>query len=92
MDYLALLKSEHEQGFAYGREGVAWLIAEVERLRFFNEGIGEEIDELRDEVERLRRIEDALLATESLPPGREKVSAYITLAETLRANPRPGEG
>jgi hypothetical protein len=41
------------------------------------------------EVERLRKIEDELVATEQLPPGREKVLAYMALTETLARNPRP---
>jgi hypothetical protein len=46
-------------------------------------------NQLIAEVERLRRIEDELVATEQLPPGREKVLAYMTLTETLARNPRP---
>lgn len=66
-----------------------WLIAEVERLRFFNKGIGKENDELHIEIERLRRIEDAVIKDRDSHIDFGALWGGLECLSALEANPRP---
>lgn len=43
------------------------------------------------EVDRGRKIEDAVIVVRDTPPGRPRIAAFIVMLATLEANPRPGQ-